>query len=169
MACSPASVELDQACPNHMETYISEKSKLVTDNLRIWLTPIIITDSPPDTIVVDFNTTFHWGGSTHQPDCNISVVCEEGEGGRVCMCVHVGRGMGEGESVCVCVEEFRATSRTQPVRCRIILGWAWASTRLRKIVANFTTKMSTCHYTDTCRWPHQWSYSSSWKIYMYYY
>ena len=59
MPCSPASVELAQACPNHTKTYMSIKSKLVTDNLRIWLTPIIIADCPPDTIVVDFNTTLH--------------------------------------------------------------------------------------------------------------
>ena len=59
MPCSPASVELPQARPNHMETYMSEKSKLVTDNLRIWLTPEVVTDSAPDTIVVDFNTTLH--------------------------------------------------------------------------------------------------------------
>ena len=56
---------------------MSKKSKLVTDNLCILLIPEVPTDGAPDTIVVDFNTTLHWGGSTHQLNhlC-ISVICE---------------------------------------------------------------------------------------------
>ena len=59
---------------------MSKKSKLVADNSRILLAPEVVTDSAPDTIVVDFNTTLHWGGSTHQPDCKyISVVYMRGK------------------------------------------------------------------------------------------
>jgi len=59
---------------------MSKKSKLVADNSCILLVPEVVTDCPPDTIVVDFNTTLHWGAPTHQPDCKyISVVYVRGK------------------------------------------------------------------------------------------
>ena len=40
-------------------SYMSKKSKLVADNSGILLVPEVVTDCPPDTIVVDFNPTLH--------------------------------------------------------------------------------------------------------------